>query len=96
MDSMPLSGVFLASLIITFVSINLGFRMGQRTRGRLTGDEKAHTGPLAAASPSLLALMLAIVFGAAESRFSELKHVALDEANAIGTAFLRVSRPEIS
>ena len=88
-DSMPLWGVFLASLIITVISINLGFRMGQRTRGRLTGDKKAHTGPLAAAALSLLAFMLAIVFGAAESRFSEMKHVALDEANAIGTAFLR-------
>jgi hypothetical protein len=47
------------------------------------------TGPLAAASLSLLAFMLAMVFGAAESRLSELKYVALDEANAIGTAFLR-------
>jgi hypothetical protein len=33
--------------------------------------------------------MVAIIFSAVESRFDERKHIALDEANAIGTAYLR-------
>ncbi|MDJ0958673.1 MAG: hypothetical protein QNI91_17535, partial [Arenicellales bacterium] len=57
--------------------------------GRLTGEERVHTTPLVTACLSLLAFMLAIVYSAVDSRFSELKHVVLDEANAIGTAFLR-------
>ncbi len=48
-----------------------------------------YTGSFVTVSLTLLAFMMAIIFGAVESRFDELKRVALDEANAIGTAFLR-------
>ena len=89
LSHMPLWGVFLGSLIITFGSIGLGFQLGRRKRKKLPGDETIHTGPFAGATLSLLALMLAFVFGAVESRFDEVKHLAVDEANAIGTAFLR-------
>jgi len=89
LDTLPLWGVFLLSLLITFLSLEFGFFLGARRRGRLTGEEKVLTGPVVAASFSLLAFMLAISFGSVDSRFKELKHVALDEANAIGTAFLR-------
>jgi hypothetical protein len=83
------AGVFLLSLLITFLSFEFGFFVGRHRRGRLSGEEKILTGPVVAASFSLLAFMLAITFGAVQSRFQEVKHVALDEANAIGTAFLR-------
>jgi hypothetical protein len=89
LDKIPLWGVFLASLMITFLSIEGGFLLGKRRRGRLPREEKIYTGPLATASLTLLAFMLAIVFGAVQSRFNELKHVGLDEANVIGTAFIR-------
>ncbi len=89
MDKIPLWGIFLVSLLITFVSIEFGIRMGKRARGRLIKEEKPDIGPLAAATLSLLAFMLAIVFGVVESRLSELKHLVLDEANAIGSAYLR-------
>ena len=88
-DALPLWAVFLLSLGVTLLSMQLGFQAGKRRRRRLTGEQKLHTGPVTAASMSLLAFMLAMSFGAAQSRLSELKRVALDEANAIGTAFLR-------
>jgi hypothetical protein len=89
LDTLPVWGVFLLSLLITFLSFEFGFFVGRHRRGRLSGEEKILTGPVVAASFSLLAFMLAITFGAVQSRFQEVKHVALDEANAIGTAFLR-------
>ena len=55
----------------------------------MTGKETINTGPFATATLSLLAFMLAIVFGAAESRFGDIKRAVLDEANAIGSAFVR-------
>lgn len=87
LDAIPLWGVFLVSLMTTFASIEFGFRMGKRKRRRLTGEEKVNTAPFATAALSLLAFMLAIVFGAVDSRVNEVKHVALNEANAIGSAF---------
>jgi len=89
MDTIPLFGVLVGSLIITFLSIEIGVRFGKRRAEQLTGEEKINTGPFATATLSLLAFMLAIVFGAAESRFSEIKRAVLDEANAIGSAFVR-------
>lgn len=88
-DVLPVWGIFLFSLMITFLSIELGYKLGKWRQGRLTREEKVHTGPAVTASLSLLAFMLAMVFGVVESRFNEMKHVVLDEANAIGTAYLR-------
>lgn len=86
---LPLAVIFLGSLAITFLSIELGSRLGKWTRGRWGLVDKIQTGPLVATSLSLLAFMLAIVFSVVDSRFNELKHIVLDEANAIGTAELR-------
>lgn len=89
LDKLPLWGVFLASLTITFLSMQFGFRIGKLRREKHKSAEEIKPGPLVAASLSLLAFMLAMVFGAAQSRFREVKQVALNEANAIGTAYLR-------
>lgn len=89
LDKLPIWGIFLASLAITFVAIEFGNRLGKRKRERLKNEEKPHLGTVVAASLTLLVFMLAIVFSAVESRFNERKHIALDEANAIGTAYLR-------
>jgi len=89
LDKLPVWGIFLASLVITFVAIEFGFRLGKRKRERLNNEEKPHLGTFIAASLTLLVFMLAIVFGAVESRFNERKLIALDEANAISTAYLR-------
>ncbi len=89
LEVLPIWGIFLFSLMITFLSIEFGFRLGKWRQGKLTGEENIHTGPIVTASLSLLAFMLAMVFGVVESRFNEMKHVVLDEANAIGTAYLR-------
>jgi hypothetical protein len=55
----------------------------------MAGEDRTEAGPLVAASLSLLAFMLAMTFSSAQSRFHESKQVALDEANAIGTTYLR-------
>jgi hypothetical protein len=88
-DGIPLAGVFFATLTCTFLSIEVGFLMGKWRRKGLPPEASVRTGPLASASLGLLAFMLAMVFSAVSSRFNELKHIGLDEANAIGTAFLR-------
>lgn len=88
-DKLPILGVLLFLLATTFVAIDSGFRLGKRRRERLTGEEKFRVGTFVTASFSLLAFMVAIVFGTVASRFSEIKQIALDEANAIGGAYLK-------
>lgn len=86
---LPLLGVFLACLIVISISIQFGHSLGKWRLGRLAEGEKIDVGPIVTACLSLLAFMLAMVFGSVYSRYNELKHAVLDEANAIGTAYIR-------
>lgn len=90
LDKLPIWGLLLASFAIIFISIQFGFLLGKRKRESLgIEEEKPPLGPTVAASLTLLVFMMAIVFGSVESRYEERKHIALEEANAIGTAYLR-------
>ena len=89
LDSLPLWGIFLITLSITFLSMDLGFRGGKRRKRELSSGQTIRSGPVAAASFSLLAFMLAITFGVVDSRLKDIKRVVLEEANAVRTAFLR-------
>jgi hypothetical protein len=46
-------------------------------------------GAVVGSTLALFVFVLAFTFGMAESRFDNRKAVVLDEANAIGTAYLR-------
>jgi hypothetical protein len=72
-----------------FVSLELGFRLGQRRLNKTDDREKTHTSALQGATLGLLALLLGFTFAMAVSRFDNRKSVILDQANAIGTAELR-------
>jgi hypothetical protein len=78
-----------AFLFIGIVAmVELGRRLG---RQRAAPDEEAGgTGALAGAVYGLLALMIAFTFSGATSRFDSRRQLVVDEANAIGTAYLRV------
>jgi hypothetical protein len=71
------------------VALEVGFRAGSRVR---LGAEKAaapQVGAIQGAILGLLGLLLAFSFSAAASRFLERQDLIVDEANAIGTAYLR-------
>ena len=88
-DGLPLWAIFLASTLVVLVFTELGFQLGRRARSRSTGRDRIKTGPVVGSSIGLLALILAFAFGSATSRYDERKQLVLEEANAIGTAYLR-------
>lgn len=76
-------------LLVLAAGLELGFRVGRRSVG---GGEPAGGGQLGAiqgAVLGLLGLLLGFSFGGAASRFMERQDLVLQEANAIGTAYLR-------
>jgi len=80
------SGLFVAMLGL----IVLGRRLG---RARLAADpEGAHAGlgPVEGAVFGLMGLLIAFTFSGAAARFDERRHQIVEEANAIGTAYLRL------
>jgi len=85
-----------SSITITFLLLALilaandvGYRLGRRGATHDEG-EKAQTNAIQAAMLGLLALLLGFTFTMALQRFDSRSQAVIDEANAIGTAYLRV------
>ncbi len=75
----------LGSLLL---AIEIGYRAGRRSRGRY-GEGIQFLTTIHAAVLGLLALMLAFTYGFVSARADARKQAIVEEANALGTAFLR-------
>jgi hypothetical protein len=75
-------------LIVLFIEI--GRRLGTRYAVEETDRTRAVFGTVEAAIFALLGLMVAFTFSGAASRFDARRTTTVDEANAIGTAYLRL------
>jgi hypothetical protein len=82
-------------LIITIVialllsASEIGFRFGWWRQSKSNEPTRSQVNTLQAASLGLLALLLGFTFSMALTRFDTRKQLVLDEANAIGTTYLR-------
>jgi membrane-associated protease RseP (regulator of RpoE activity) len=80
---------FVSMLFIAMLAMQeVGRRLGERTTE--AGGEKRTTSGTEAAVYGILGLFLAFTFSVAGARFEERRHLAVAEANAIGTAWLRI------
>lgn len=89
LDYVPLWGVFAATVVLVLLATGAGFLLGRRSRRRSEEALKAPMGEIVAALLGLLALLMAFTFSLAASRFDTRRTLVLDEANAIGTTWLR-------
>jgi hypothetical protein len=79
-------GVFLGVL----ACLEIGYRLGRREADRYPGSSHEGIGAIEAAVFGFLALLLAFSFAGATSRLDTRRQQIVDEANAIGTAYLRL------
>jgi hypothetical protein len=91
LDALPLWGLFLVIVVLVLAAIEGGYRLGDYRRRRSDREKDAPVGAMVGATLGLLAFMLAFTFGMAASRFDTRKQLVLDEANAIGTTYLRTA-----
>ena len=89
LDALPLWGVFIVILLIVLLSVEFGYRLGKYRRSHHEMEKEAPLGTMVGATLGLLAFILAFTFGLAASRFDNRRQLLLDEANAIGTTYLR-------
>lgn len=89
LENVPLWTIF----IFTFVAIVLAFKGGEilGNRHQLTAkrEDRSPIGSIVGATLGLLAFLLAFSFGLSSSRFDERRMLVINEANAIGTTYLR-------
>jgi hypothetical protein len=89
LDSLPLWGVFVLTVLVALLAVEAGFRLGKLWQQRTHADKEGSVGAMAGATLGLLAFLLAFVTGMAMNRFEHRRALVVAEANAIGTAFLR-------
>jgi len=88
-DALPLWALFIVILLVVLLSVECGYRLGRYRRGRQEQEKETPVGTMVGATLGLLAFILAFTFGLAAARFDTRRQVLLDEANAIGTTYLR-------
>jgi hypothetical protein len=76
--------------LLMLVCLELGRRVGRRRAERDPEGWQAGTGVIEGAMFGLLGLMLGFTFSAAMSRIETRRQQVVAEANAIGTAYLRI------
>jgi hypothetical protein len=89
MHEIPLWILYIGTVIIVLLSVEVGYRLGDRRRRTGTAERDAPVGGMVGATLGLLAFLLAFTFGAAATRYDTRKQMVLQEANAIGTVYLR-------
>ena len=89
LDSLPLWFLFLLVLLFLLVAVESGFRLGRFLQKRLPDRAEANVGALSGSTLALLAFLLAFVTSSAVNSFAARRQAVVEEANAIGTAYLR-------
>ncbi|HMG33764.1 MAG TPA: hypothetical protein VKM94_07495 [Blastocatellia bacterium] len=89
LDSLPLWSLLPLTILIAWVSGEIGRRIARYRRESSEREVEGPVGAMVGAMLGLLAFMLAFTFGLAASRFEDRRQAVLLEANAIGTTYLR-------
>lgn len=82
-DTLPLWLLFILDIGVVLLAIEIGWRH--------ESEQKSPISAMVGATMGLLAFLLAFIFGMAATRFDNRKQPVLQEANAIGTAYMRTS-----
>ena len=87
-DTVPIWLVFIGTMVLVLLCLRIGLLVGRRrqrnAQGKLEGP-----GAIVGAAMGLLAFMLAFTFNTAANRYDSRKALVIEEANDIGTTWLR-------
>ena len=88
----PISPLLFSVLLFVSMLILLetGRRFGLKRRSKESEGERGSLGTIEGAVFALFGLLMAFTFSGAASRFNENRMLIAEEANTIGTAYLRL------
>lgn len=89
LDAAPVWLFIALALVLTLLAHDAGYRIGRKRNRQTEREHDALVGGMVAAELGLLAFLLAFTFSMAASRYDTRRSTLLDEANAIGTTYLR-------
>ncbi len=89
LDQIPLWLFLPLTMIVSLMALEVGYKSGIWRHSRVADEKEAPVAAMAASVLGLLAFMLAFTFSMAATRFDARRQAVLEEANAIGTTWLR-------
>ena len=89
LDYLPLWGIYLLTVGLCLLSVEGGFRFGLNWKKRHPDEDKTDIGTMLGATLGLWAFLLAYLVGMATARYEERRSLVVQDANAIGTTYLR-------
>ena len=87
--SIPVELLFVITIIIVLVAAEIGLRLGRAVSEKSADEKETNASSIAAAILTLAGFMLAFTFDVASARYQDRKQLVRDDADAIGTAWLR-------
>jgi hypothetical protein len=91
LDYIPLWALFGTTVVLILLAVEAGYRVGRWRQRRAEHEREPPVGAIVAAILGLVAFLLAFTFGMAAPRFELRRELVLDEANALGSAYLRAA-----
>ncbi|MBC7898427.1 MAG: DUF4239 domain-containing protein [Saprospiraceae bacterium] len=88
-DILPVWALFLVSVALVMLSLEVGFRMGFTVRRKTEDERESPASAISGVILGLQAFMLAFTFGIVSDRYDTKKGLVREEANTIRTAFQR-------
>ena len=88
-DALPIWGIYIGMALILLLSFEVGYQISKYTASSNDKEGFNSTGPMVSGLLAMLAFVLAFTFAMAASQHNLRKQNILDEANVIGTAYLR-------
>ncbi|MDH4115849.1 MAG: hypothetical protein OEX04_01310 [Acidimicrobiia bacterium] len=89
LDALPIWGVYALIVLVAFLTVEVGFRLGRYKQQRTKHVMEASVGSVVGATLALLAFFLVFLTGAAADRFDTRRELVVTEANAINRTYLR-------
>src|SRR6187200_370808 len=89
LDTIPLWALILGIVALLWLLMEIGYRFGKWRHIHHPDEREQPVGAMVASILGLVGLVVAFTFGLAANRFEARRLVVLEEANAIGTAYLR-------
>ncbi len=94
-DPIPIPVLYIGLLVLFIIAVEIGYLLGDRRQRSTDGVDdgrSAQSGVVLGAMLTLSGFLLGFTFSMAGGQFDDRRGIVIDDANAIGTAFLRTAQ----